>query len=125
MSRARLSGSNPSHMVVLFAIASILGIWALMSAFSPRAPQPAAPEPVVQRAPEPEPIPKLEPSTDPDTVDVLVAAEDLPAGTTITPNNIAKLVSWKRIAKDECRYTPVTDENRLHNMRFWRPLRKG
>jgi hypothetical protein len=109
-------------MAILFAIASTLGIWALMSALDRRAPQPA-PEPVVQLAPEP--IPKLEPNTDPNAVDVLITKEDLPAGTTITPRNIAKFVSWKRIAKDACPDTAVTDENRLHNMRFWRPLRKG
>lgn len=108
-------------MVVVLAVAIALGIWALMSTLDARNPQLATSEPVVQLAP----IPKLGPNTDPNAVDVLVAAEDLPAGTVITPNNIAKLVAWKRIAKDTLPGTATTDENQLHNMRFWRPLRNG
>jgi Flp pilus assembly protein CpaB len=108
-------------MVVVLAVASAFGIWAMMSALDPRNPQLATPESVVQLAP----IPKLKPNTDPNTVDVLVATEDLPAGTVITPKNIGKLVAWKRIAKEDAAYRTATDEKRLHNTRVWLPLQEG
>ena len=58
-------------------------------------------------------------------VEVLVAAKDLPVGTTITPAEVDKLVETKPMAKDILPPQFATTKEELLNKRLSRPILKG
>lgn len=61
--------------------------------------------------------------TGPDTVEVIVAAKDLPVGTVISREDIPKVTKRKKVSKDSVLPNTVESEDELIDKRLARPIR--
>jgi pilus assembly protein CpaB len=102
MSNACSSTCNMWRKSIVFAAAIAIGGWAILTALDRHNTPPK-----------------------PETIEICVAAKDLPVGTTIVPEDVATCVTRASVPKDSVPDTAVFNETDLHDKRLARPLRKG